>query len=623
MKIALAALLLLSATTLFVASGQSLETSTDSALSLGWSATNPLPSSRFAPGATILPSEKVLVVGGHSFIRNGFVTEAAIYDPATGTWSRTMSLPQAHRYTATLLPTGEVLVVGDDDFTATGPTAYRYNELTASWTATGLPGIKRYGPTVTPLPSGEVLMAGGYNGGCCSGPAGTYATAEVYNRNTDSWSSIAAMQTSRLGHRATLLASGKVLVTGGAIRDPVTPHRTAELYDPATRRWSPAGSMTTPRYSHTATLLPGGKVLVVGGFSAINVALASAEIYDPATDTWSPAAAPAVARGNHTATLLPSGKVLVAGGEHDNRRLGSAEIYNPADGTWSRAGAMLSERTQHIAVLLASGKVLVAGGIGADGADIASAELFDPSAAQPGSFVNVSAASFSAGTVARESIVAACGTNLSANTQAASVAPLPTTLAGTTVKVRDNFGIERLAPLFFVSPEQVNYQLPSGTALGPATVTITNGAGAVSLGAAQVVLVAPGQFAANANGQGIASAVALRVRANGSQSFEPVARFDASQNKFVAAPIELGPESDQLFLIFFCTGVRFRSNLSAVTVKIGGIDAQVLFAGAQGEFVGLDQINVRAPRNLAGRGEVEVALMIDGQAANAVKVNFR
>ncbi|MGH9845529.1 MAG: hypothetical protein ACREEM_43010, partial [Blastocatellia bacterium] len=133
----------------------------------------------------------------------------------------------------------------------------------------------------------------------------------------------------------------------------------------------------------------------------------------------------------------------------------------------------------------------------------------------------------------------------------------------------------------------------------------------------------PGLFSANASGQGLAAAVALRVKADGSQSFEPVAQFDQAQNKFVAVPIDLGPESDQVFLILFGTGLRFHSSLSAVTARIGGVDTQVIFAGAQGGFVGLDQVNVRLPRSLIGRGVVDVVLTVDGQPANTVQVSLK
>jgi uncharacterized protein (TIGR03437 family) len=197
-------------------------------------------------------------------------------------------------------------------------------------------------------------------------------------------------------------------------------------------------------------------------------------------------------------------------------------------------------------------------------------------------------------------------------------------LAGTTVRVKDNAGIELFATLFFVSPTQVNYQIPSGTAAGAATVTITSGDGTVSTGLALIkAAVAPGLYTANGNGQGVAAAVAVRIKADGSQQIEPVAQFDAAQNKFVARPLDLGPETEQVFLILFGTGIRQRSSLSAVIATIGGAYAEVSFAGASPDFVGLDQINVRVPRSLAGRGEVDVLLTVEAQMANAVRVNIR
>ena len=235
---------------------------------------------------------------------------------------------------------------------------------------------------------------------------------------------------------------------------------------------------------------------------------------------------------------------------------------------------------------------------------------------------NVSAASFAGAELASESIVAAFGKGLATSIQAASVLPLPATLAGTQVLVRDSAGIERAAPLFFVSPAQINYQVPAGTAGGMATVLVTGGDGTVSTGTVRIASVAPGLFAADASGRGLAAATVLRVRADGSQNFEPVVTFDAAQNKFVAVPLDLGPATDQVFLVLFGTGLRFHSSLSAVTAKIGGLDATVVFAGTA-PGVGLDQVNVSLPRNLLGRGEVDVGLTVDGKAANTVQVNIK
>lgn len=236
---------------------------------------------------------------------------------------------------------------------------------------------------------------------------------------------------------------------------------------------------------------------------------------------------------------------------------------------------------------------------------------------------NVSAANYQGPNLAAESIVSAFGVSLAAIVQAASSTPLPTEIAGTSVIVKDSVGVERLSPLFFISPTQINYQIPPGTAAGAATITVVSGLGLSSTGAIQIVNVAPGLFSANATGKGVAAAVALRIKSDGTRIYEPVAAFSQAQNQFVAVPIDLGAPDDQAFLILFGTGLRARSAISAVTANIGGTNADVTFAGPQGTLVGLDQINLLLPRSLAGKGEVDVTVNVDGLAANVVRVGFK
>jgi uncharacterized protein (TIGR03437 family) len=242
---------------------------------------------------------------------------------------------------------------------------------------------------------------------------------------------------------------------------------------------------------------------------------------------------------------------------------------------------------------------------------------------EAGPIVSVSAASLRPETLAPESIVSAFGAALAGAIQAADSVQLPTVLAGAVVTVKDSAGVERPAPLFFVSPNQVNYQIPPGTADGPATVMIANGDDKVFSGAIQIARVAPGLFSASASGQGLAVGQALRIRASGEQVFEPLANWDAAQNRFVANPIDLSNPAEQVYLILYGTGWRYRSSLDAVNLKIGGVDAPAQFAGAQGSFAGLDQINLQVPRILAGRGEMDLVLMVDGRQANVVRVSVR
>ncbi len=242
----------------------------------------------------------------------------------------------------------------------------------------------------------------------------------------------------------------------------------------------------------------------------------------------------------------------------------------------------------------------------------------------PASMSNVSAASFAAsGALSGEAIAAAFSTNMATGTVVATTLPLPTELDGTRVIVSDAMGEERTAQLFFVSPSQVNYLVPQGTASGTATVSVRRGGSDIAQGAMTVERVAPGLFSASATGRGVAAAVVLRVNASGRQTFEPVARFNSQTNRFEAVPIDLGPETDQVFLIAFGTGFRNRSALSAVICIIGGANAETLFAGASPDFVGLDQANIRIPRNLAGRGDVDVVFRTDNRTANTVTFNIK
>jgi len=236
---------------------------------------------------------------------------------------------------------------------------------------------------------------------------------------------------------------------------------------------------------------------------------------------------------------------------------------------------------------------------------------------------SVSSANYRGETLAPDQITATFGVRLANSQQTAASLPLPTTLDGTTVSVSDSAGMTRAAPLFYVSPGQVNHLIPAGTAAGPATITITAGDGSVSGASAQITAIAPGVFTADATGRGLAAAQVLRVKPDGSFRYEPVTEYDQLSGRYSAVLIDLGAESDQVFLILYGTGFRHRGSLSAATATVGGGDANVLYAGAQGVLAGLDQANLRLPRSLIGRGEVDVVLTVDGKAANTVKVSVK
>lgn len=236
----------------------------------------------------------------------------------------------------------------------------------------------------------------------------------------------------------------------------------------------------------------------------------------------------------------------------------------------------------------------------------------------------VSAASFApGGSVAPNSIVAIFGQNFATGTDVATAIPLPTSLLGTTIKVKDSGNVERLAPLFFVSAGQCNYEIPTGTAVGPASITVTSGNANISLGTVNVAPVAPGIFSANANGSGVAVAQIYRVRGN-DVTIEQTAVYNNGLSVFIPNPIDMGPEGDVLVLVLYGTGVRGASGLSGVLVTIGGTPVSVAYANVAPGFVGLDQINTGTlPRSLAGRGLVNVVVTVDGIPSNTVTIEFK
>lgn len=228
--------------------------------------------------------------------------------------------------------------------------------------------------------------------------------------------------------------------------------------------------------------------------------------------------------------------------------------------------------------------------------------------------VTVSAASFSASGLASEAIASAFGPGLATMTAEAMTIPLPTSLAGTTLMVKDSAGTERPAPLFFVSATQINYLIPPGTASGTAIVTVISGNGSIASGAIQVEQVSPGLFTFSSDGQGVVAAVVRRFR-NNQELFPSV---------LAVQPIDLGPETDLVILEMFGTGLRFHSlAASSVTIKIGGADGQLFYAGLAPGFVGLDQVDVSIPRSLIGRGDVDIVLTADGKPGNTVKVGIK
>jgi uncharacterized protein (TIGR03437 family) len=232
---------------------------------------------------------------------------------------------------------------------------------------------------------------------------------------------------------------------------------------------------------------------------------------------------------------------------------------------------------------------------------------------------NTSSAGLGLGPLAAGSIATAFGSGLATQTAPATGALQPS-LGGATVSVTDSAGTARAALLFYVSPGQVNYLIPAGTAAGLATVTIAAGGSVTATGQIDIVPVSPSLFTLNASN--LAAAYVLLVDQNGGQTFQPIYQVDKGGN-VSALPIDLGSATDTAYLILFGTGIRNRSGPGSITATIGGLlDAPVIYAGPQGlnNSEGLDQVNLQLPAGLAGATPLPTTLqiMVDGQPSNSV-----
>lgn len=255
-----------------------------------------------------------------------------------------------------------------------------------------------------------------------------------------------------------------------------------------------------------------------------------------------------------------------------------------------------------------------------DGTQIAGTVVILPLAIWPTpALANTSLAGYELGPLAPGSVAAAIGSNLASQTAQATGA-LPTALGGAGVTVMDSAGVSRAAQLYLVSPGQVNYVIPAGSATGPATVSISSGGNVTATGQIEIVPVAPSLFTVNADN--LAAVNVIRVSQSGAQTFETIYQTDANGN-VTALPINFGSATDTIYVALYGTGIRNLQHPAAAMID-GHFNAPVTYAGAQGVYAGLDQVNIQLPSLLASLNgstsayTVFVQLSVDGQVSNPV-----
>lgn len=502
--------------------------------------------------------------------------------------------------------------------------------------------------------------------------ASAVANVQAYDTGSNTWQALPPMKTARFGHEAALI-NGKLYVAGGSggVAD-------CEVYDFQTGQWSPIASLNQPRF-HAVNVVArneSGQLfwLIFGGADPSNtsVTLNSAEAYDVANNRW------ILLDGSFA---LPNARTFLNGAVHN----GFFYAVGGATSTSTSASSVTTNErlkldgfilidpnqpplvvvpvTQQVAIPnqelkfavsaqdLGSGAPISLTAEGLPGGAVFNATN-DTNNAARGEFrwtpqssdvgrsftveftasdgvlkdvksviirvvsaspmTSVNAADFRLGPLATDSIAAAFGSNLANRVEAAQSLPLPTSLAGTTLTIN---GVA--APLFFVSPTQINFVIPPTLDPGSATIIASSPTGTYSLGAVQIVASAPAIFTADSTGKGDAAALATIDGVN-----------------FQRQPFDVLVNGKPNTLVLFGTGIRHAQAADpnddngvaeSVAVTIDGQNARVLYAGAQGSFSGLDQINVEMPQALANTGprRVEVVVIVNNAATNRVTIQIK
>lgn len=187
-----------------------------------------------------------------------------------------------------------------------------------------------------------------------------------------------------------------------------------------------------------------------------------------------------------------------------------------------------------------------------------------------------------------------------------------------TVSIVDALGNTTAASFAAVTPGLITFGVPSTVAPGTAQVVITSGNATQTANNVEIATVAPALY--TANGAGLAAGQAIQVGANNAQTSQPTSQTDAN-GAVIARPVTLSSTTNT-YLVLYGTGIA-AGGTALTSATINGLAATVVYAGPAGSGSGLDQVNLLIPAKLAGAGNVNVQVTVEGVPANPVQVTVQ
>lgn len=224
-------------------------------------------------------------------------------------------------------------------------------------------------------------------------------------------------------------------------------------------------------------------------------------------------------------------------------------------------------------------------------------------------------------------IVSLFGGDFATVSAPATSLPLPTEIAGTRVEVQDSVTRDWVrAPLFYVSPNQINFQIPPSSSAGTMYVRVIRGQAASGDSWSAVINPRSASlFSADSSGNGAAAGSFVRVLPNQTQQRGDLFKCDTSG--CAVNRVAFGGAQNQLVLEIYGTGFHDPGLPGNLRVYLGGREVPVEFAGPHATFVGLDQLNIKVPSDIQRNADLDLYLWVrDGDspwmASNRLTVRF-